>query len=166
MRMSRLSLMRSGSNRFATSSSGMPLNRKCFFRGLSDLRLSTFSFKLVRWSRSTSSMTSRPSSSSPSSSASDRPPPESGLGILQMLLKSESKKIRHSKKLKIVWNPQILVNLYKTLSKQTSQWYLMLLENQLDWIKIVDVILIFNFWECLIFFDSDFRSLFFLVWAS
>ena len=64
--------MRSGRSFFATSSSGIPLNRKCFFRGLSVLKLSTFSLRL-RGSRlttveevssSSSAMTSLSSSSS------------------------------------------------------------------------------------------------------
>ena len=50
------------------------------------------------------------------------------------------KKSRHSQKLKIFLNSQFLVNPYETLSKIPSHGYLMLLENQLDWIKIVDVL--------------------------
>ena len=43
-------------------------------------------------------------------------------------------------------NPQLLSNLYETWWKYSSQEYSMLLEYHLDWIKIVDFLLIAKFW--------------------
>ena len=48
----------------------------------------------------------------------------------------------------------MLSNLYETWWKYSSQEYFMLLEYQLDWIKIVDFSLIAKFMPCVLFFCS------------
>ena len=50
------------------------------------------------------------------------------------------------KTLLLIKNPQLLFNLYETWWKYSSHEYFMLLEYQLDWIKIVNFLLIAKFW--------------------
>ena len=56
------------------------------------------------------------------------------------------------KTLLLIKNPQLLFNLYETWWQYSSHEYFMLLEYLLDWIKIVDFLLIANFWASLLIF--------------
>ena len=62
------------------------------------------------------------------------------------------KKVDKPKTWLLIENPQLLSNLHETQWKYSSHEYFMLLEFQLDWIKIVDFLLVAKFKACLLFF--------------
>ena len=72
----------------------------------------------------------------------------------KLYVEGAPKKVEWPKILLLIKNPQLLSNLYETLRKYSSQKYFMLLELQPDCIKIVEFLLIANFWAFLLFFYS------------
>ena len=64
-----------------------------------------------------------------------------------MIIKIESaqKTVEWPKTLLLIENPQLLSNLHETLWKYSPYEYFMFLEFQLDWIKIVDFLLVAKF---------------------
>ena len=51
-------------------------------------------------------------------------------------------------------NLQFLFNLHETWPKLLSCWLIILPKFRGDWIKIVDFLLMVNFWQCPIFFSQ------------
>ena len=68
------------------------------------------------------------------------------------------KKVDKPKTWLLIENPQLLSNLHETRWKYSSHEYFMLLEFQLDWIKIVDFLLVAKFKACLLFFTRTLLS--------
>ena len=61
------------------------------------------------------------------------------------------KKIDNPKTWLFIENPQLLSNLHETQRKYSTYEYFMFLEFQLDWIKIMDFLLVAKFKACLLF---------------
>ena len=70
------------------------------------------------------------------------------------------KKVDTSKNWPLVRNPQFQSDFAETLGLSSTREHLIILKFQQNWTKIVDFLLMANFWRCLLFFDSPSRRSF------
>ena len=79
-------------------------------------------------------------------------------------LKSEQKKQDTFKNWPLIKNPQFLSNLHETWWKWLSHEAIIFTKFHKDWTKIMDFLLMANFWTCPVFFAQNLPTL--MLWWS